>query len=102
MLVRAKKACFVGGSRRKEGEEFDYTGPKSPDLVPVKSAEKAKAKPEAPVDGNPMTDDQLVVRLAEYGVKATVAMGREELLSLLAKAEGKPEPGKGDSNDKQE
>jgi hypothetical protein len=38
-----------------------------------------------------MTDEQLRVRLAEYGVKAHHAMKREKLLELLAEAEGKKE-----------
>lgn len=44
MLVRAVRDCFIeGGHYRKEGEEFDYKGPKNEHLV---TARRARADAE--------------------------------------------------------
>ncbi len=37
MLVKAKVDCFPDGTFRHAGEEFEYSGPKNENLVPVKA-----------------------------------------------------------------
>ena len=52
MLVRAKQKCFVGGSRRRVGETFEFDGAKLPpylELVPeVVEGAQAPSAPAAP------------------------------------------------------
>ena len=43
MIVTALVDCFVDGTLRKKGEQFEYNGPKNEN---VKSAKRAKADAE--------------------------------------------------------
>lgn len=81
MLVKALETCFVDGHRRRAGDVFNFNG-KAAYLVPVEGSEPVK------VD-NSMNDEQLRVRLAEYGVKTHPATGRAKLLKMLDTAEGR-------------
>lgn len=90
MQVTAIKDVFVEGSLRMAGDVFEFNGKSHKYLQPV------DAGPEQPVDAgptkeddNPMTDDELRVRLAEYGVKVHHKMKRSTLIELLDQAEGR-------------
>lgn len=87
MRVKAKETCFVNGHRRRAGEIFDYDGPDARFLEAV-NGEVTKI---VAID-SPLTDEQIRVRLAEYGIKVAPATGRKKLLENLVEAEGtKPE-----------
>lgn len=43
MQVKALRDCFVG-DYRKEGEQFEYNGPKNENLEPVKAKKPEEAK----------------------------------------------------------
>lgn len=45
MRVTATKDCFVGGSRRRMGNTFDYDGPMRSFLVPATEEGEASASP---------------------------------------------------------
>lgn len=84
MRVRATQVCFIDGNRRRVGEEFDYSGKPAAFLTVLDEAEG-----KAPEIDSVLTDDELRVRLAEYGVKIAPQTGRKKMISLLAEAEGK-------------
>jgi hypothetical protein len=92
MRVQATESCFIGGSRRREGDVFDIVQHiifPSPCLKLID--ESATVHPAAPVvsDTNPLETDELRVRLGELGIKVHPAMGRDKLLLKLAEAEGR-------------
>ena len=47
MIVKATKDCFVDSTYRRDGEEFDYKGPKNTNLEPVKS-QRSDPAPDKP------------------------------------------------------
>lgn len=87
MRVRAEQACFIGGSRRKAGAEFEYNGKPASFLTPLEDPEAVE--PEEGIKTIP--DDELRVKLAEYGVKVKPNATREQMDAMLAEVEGKKE-----------
>jgi|GEM_PF-2840992 len=46
MRVRAKVMCFIGGARRRPGEEFDILGKKCPACCEPAKTKKKENKPD--------------------------------------------------------
>lgn len=91
MRVRAEQACFIGGSRRKAGAEFEYNGKPASFLIPLEDP-KAVENEEGvgPEEGTKtIPDDELRVKLAECGVKVKPNATREQMDAMLAEVEGK-------------
>lgn len=44
MQVKAVNTCFVDGTYREAGEQFEYTGPKNDNLEPVQAKKQATQK----------------------------------------------------------
>lgn len=84
MRVKTNEVCFVNGHRRRAGDEFEYSGPVTKYMTVLVS--------DAPVEevaDSPLTNEELHVRLAEYGVKVAPNAARAKMIALLAEAEGK-------------
>lgn len=91
MRVRAEQACFIGGSRRKAGAEFEYNGKPASFLTPLKDPKEAEPEEGAKT----IPDDELRVKLAECGVKVKPNATREQMDAMLAEVEGKKVPSEG-------
>jgi hypothetical protein len=85
MKVKAKILCFIGGARRKPGDEFIIEGklPKSCELVD----EEVKAEVAEPYAN--LTDADIRERLHNANKKVAPQTGRKKLIALLTELEGK-------------
>lgn len=88
-MVKAKEMCFIGGSRRRPGQVFEYRGKKLPKyLEPVEEM----AKPEEGEESDPADElTKLRRKLEDYGVKVPPRAGKEWMEKKIAETEGKAE-----------
>lgn len=82
MLVRVKEKCFIGGSLRKPGQEFEFTG----NTLPAFLEEVIGPAPVVDLDDE-METGNLRIKLAEYGVKVAPRTGKAKMLEMLAEVE---------------
>ena len=104
MRVIAKEACFVGGSRRRPGQEFDYTGdPKrlSKACVPLGGKTAAPHKEEEKKhDAKVPTKAEIKVQLAQAGVEFDSTLNHAGLMALLEETIKKIAPASSGAPDK--
>lgn len=90
MLVRAEEVCFIGGSRRRVGDVFEYSGKPAKFLTVMDAVTEPVSKQDHPEEDDTDLDNaQLRVRLGEYGVKVAPNTSRTKMLIMLAEAEGR-------------
>jgi hypothetical protein len=90
MLVKAKETVFVGGSRRKAGAIFEYSGEITPQLELVKADAPIEVK--AATETPELTRNEIKLQLDQAGIKYATNDTKDTLLSLLNGAKSEVAP----------